>query len=269
MPAIAVVPGLDAPEAVDYPPPAWTVMGVPDARRLSPSDSSLWLFRLTVGTGSVLRWREDHGDEAVYVASGILRVVSGESSQDVPAGGSVIVESGVPAEVVAVQDAALLHMGATDARAPHTGPFGPPKPAGHVVHAVGPRGIYARSEPGRDTRFFADSSCPTCRITLMQTGRDSRYESAAHSHSQDELIHLLSGEIQLGRWTLGPGDTVYVAADRRYTFTSGEAGFSFLNYRRDASWHSVVRGGAPVLEGGAAHGFTRVADSVDLSPPGE
>jgi quercetin dioxygenase-like cupin family protein len=269
MPAIAVVSGHDAAEVVDYPPSAWTLTGLADALRLSPDDISLWLFQLTVGAGSVLRWNDGHGDEALYVASGLVRVVSDQTSQEIPTGGSVIVESGIPAEVVAVQEARLLHMGATDARAPRTGPFGPPKPDGHVVHAVGPRGIYARSEPGRDTRFFADSSCATCRITLMRTGRDSHYESAAHSHSQDELIHLLSGEIQLGRWTLGPGDTVYVAADRRYTFTSGEAGFSFLNYRRDASWHSVGRGGAPVMEGGAAHGFTRVADCVDISPPGE
>jgi quercetin dioxygenase-like cupin family protein len=268
MPALAVVPGHEAPAATDYPPPTWSMTCSPDARRLSPDGITLWLYRLNAGAGSVLRWDGAHGDEALYVTSGLVRVAGGEATRDVPAGGSVIIESGVRAEVVAAGDARLLHMGATDGRPPRNGPFGPPKPDGHVVHAVGPRGIYARSEPGRDTRFFADSSCPTCRITVMQTGRASQYESPAHSHSQDELIHLLSGEIQLGRWTLGPGDTLYVAADRRYTFTSGDAGFSFLNYRRDASWHSVVRGGAPVLEGGATHGFTKVADCVDVTAPG-
>jgi hypothetical protein len=89
--------------------------------------------------------------------------------------------------------------------------------------------------------------------------------SAPHSHSQDELIHVLTGQIALGRATLGPGDTLYVQAHRRYTFTGGPDGFSFLNYRPDASLHAVVRGGEPRLEGGAAHGFTHTADVVDVS----
>jgi hypothetical protein len=100
----------------------------------------------------------------------------------------------------------------------------------------------------------------------MRTSRDGPYVSAPHSHSQAELIHLLSGQITLGRTTLGPGDTLYVQADRRYAFTGGPDGFSFLNYRRDASLNAVVRGGEPRLEGGAAHGFTRIADAVDVSP---
>jgi hypothetical protein len=97
-------------------------------------------------------------------------------------------------------------------------------------------------------------------MTLMQTARSARYQSPAHSHSQDELIHLLSGEITIGRDVLMRGDTLYVPADRRYTFTSGDSGFSFLNYRRDASFHAVVRGGEPVLEGAATHGFDFIGD---------
>lgn len=245
----------DAAAAVAYPPTTWDVREPSDARLLSPSGISLWLYRITLGAGSRLRWADHHGDEAVYVLAGGLRVGAAE----VVAGGAAIVESGVSTEVLATADCRLLHFGAA-------GQYHAPAAGGHVVHAVGPAGVYAALGAGRDTRFYADSSCPTCRITLMRTGRDGPYVSAPHSHSQDELIHVLSGQIALGRTTLGPGDTLYVQAHRRYTFAGGPDGFSFLNYRPDASLHSVVRGGEPRLEGGAAHGFTHVADVVDVSP---
>jgi uncharacterized cupin superfamily protein len=267
MASLAITLERDAPEAIAYPPPAWELREPVQARLLSPPDISLWLYRITLGAGSELRWTDQHGDEAVYVLAGDLRVVGRPEEASVGAGGAVIVESGVATRVLATSDCQLLHFGSTRSDPPTDGPYGPPSPHGHVVHAVGPGGVYAAVGEGRDTRFYADSSCPTCRITLMRTGRDAAYASPAHSHSQDELIHLLSGEITLGHSTLGPGDTLYVQADRRYTFTGGPNGFSFLNYRRDASMHAVVRGGEPKLEGGATHGFAHVADSVDVSPP--
>jgi hypothetical protein len=262
MASLQITLDTDAAAALAYPPPAWDVREPLDARLLSPSGISLWLYRITLGAGSQLRWGSRHGDEAVYVLAGRLLVGDAE----VVAGGAAIVESGVSIEVLATSDCQLLHFGADSTDAPPDGPYGAPTADGHVVHAVGPAGVYAAAGDGRDTRFFADSSCPTCRLTLMRTGRDGPYVSAPHSHSQDELIHVLSGQITLGRTTMGPGDTLYVQAHRRYTFTGGPDGFSFLNYRPDASLHAVVRGGEPKLEGGAAHGFTRIADLVDVSP---
>jgi quercetin dioxygenase-like cupin family protein len=255
----------DAPMAAAYPPATWDVHQPSDAWLLSPPGISLWLYGSTVASGSRLRWAGRHSDEAVYVLAGSLRVAGRHGDADVAAGGVVIVESAVSIEVLATADSRLLHFGATSSDPPMDGPYGAPIADGHVAHAVGPAGIYAAAGEGRDTRFYADSSCPTCRITLMRTGRDGPYVSAPHSHSQDELIHVLTGQITLGRTALGPGDTIYVQAHRRYTFEGGPDGFSFLNYRPDASLHAVVRGGEPRLEGGAAHGFTHMADAVDVS----
>lgn len=267
MASLAITLERDAPAAVAYPPSTWELQGRLDARLLSPPDIPLWLYRISLGAGSELRWSDVHGDEALYVLAGSLEVAGRPQDATVVVGGAVIVESGVAAKVFATSDCQLLHFGSAFSEPPVDGPYGAPSAQGHVVHAVGPGGVYAAVGDGRDTRFYADSSCPTCRITLMRTGRDAAYTSPAHSHSQDELIHVLSGEITLGHSTLGPGDTLYVQADRRYTFTGGTEGFSFLNYRRDASLHAIVRGGEPKLEGGATHGFTHVADVVDVSAP--
>ena len=107
--------------------------------------------------------------------------------------------------------------------------------------------------------MFADSSCETCRITLFLTGRDGPYTSSMHSHSADELMILVGGEVRFGSRRLHAGDAVAIVADHRYGFRSGDEGFAFLNYRRDASEQTTV-GDAARPEGGAARGLTLVND---------
>ena len=132
---------------------------------------------------------------------------------------------------------------------------------GRGVHVVGPRGTYARVTDTGDSHYFADSTCPTCRITLLYVGRSFAYESPAHSHSQDELVHVLSGHLELGHRRVEPGDTLAIGAGVRYRFRGGDDGFSFVNYRRGASVQSQP-GVAPLLEGGAVNGFDAVMDLV-------
>jgi quercetin dioxygenase-like cupin family protein len=221
---------------------------------LSPDEFPLWLVRGTLEPGSSLQWDGTHGDEALHVTSGEVEV----DGHVCPTGGSVVVESGVPVNLRARGRANILHFGPADPTPPTDGFYGPAAAERHGVHVVGPGGTWAQVEGPRDSRFFADSTCPTCRLTLLYTGRDCAYESAAHSHSQDELIHVLKGELQLGAYRVGPGDTLAIAKDVRYRFRSD--GFGFLNYRRDVSHQTIDRDAPPILEGGEYHHFTPVMD---------
>jgi quercetin dioxygenase-like cupin family protein len=221
---------------------------------LSPEGFPLWLVRGTLEPGSSLRWPSAHGDEVLHVTEGEVEV----NGRVCPTGGSVVVEAGVDTTLRATGRAGLLHFGPTDPTPPADGFYGPADPESHDVHVVGPGGTWAQVEGPRDSRFFADSTCPTCRLTLLYTGRDCAYESAAHSHSQDELIHVLKGELQLGAYRVGPGDTLAIAKDVRYRFRSD--GFGFLNYRRDVSHQTIDRDKPPILEGGEIHNFTPVMD---------
>jgi hypothetical protein len=107
--------------------------------------------------------------------------------------------------------------------------------------------------------MFADSTCPTCRITLFVTGRDEPYTSSRHSHSADEVLYVLRGEVRFGSRRLGPGDAVAIEGGYKYGFRSGPDGFAFLNYRRDAS-EQTSDGDVARLEGGKARGLTFVND---------
>jgi hypothetical protein len=133
------------------------------------------------------------------------------------------------------------------------------------VHVIGPGGVDGRSEHLHETRFFADASCPTCRTSLMFSSRGARYESAAHSHSQDELIYVLDGELHLGSLRVGPGDTLSVPGLVRYRFSTGADGYRFLNYSADSSAYIPADPDGPKLGSGGriGNGFTYSGDGTD------
>jgi len=253
---IEIVRGDTATSSAWHPVAGHHVSDAARCRLVSPPGFSLWLVSIDLPAGGELTLPEVHGDESVAVLSGRL-VVDGRICEP---DGAVIVEAGAGAIVLRARgDTRVVHMGPTDPVVPTDGLNGAALP-GRAVHVVGPRGTYAAIEPGRDTHYFADSTCPTCRLTLLYTSRTREYVSDTHSHSQDELIHLLWGELRLGSQVVRPGDTLAIAAHRRYGFRSAADGFGFLNYRRDASEQTVERGSPPRMEGGLVNGLVPVMD---------
>ncbi|HUJ64407.1 MAG TPA: hypothetical protein VLX59_02650 [Acidimicrobiales bacterium] len=257
--AIAFARRDEAETGAGYAAPTCTLDGGATSWRAGFDGFPLWATWAEVAAGGELRWAGRHGDEGLYVVAGAL-VCNGRKC---PAGGAVIIESGVPARVRTPSGAVVVHFGPEDPEPPADGIHGPPAAEHRGVHVVGPGGIWAATEPGRDTRMFADSTCPNCRITLFLTGRDREYRSSAHSHSADEILYLLRGRIHFGSYQLGPGDAVAIRGDQRYQFRSGPDGFAFLNYRRDAS-EQTTEGSEPQLEGGRVRGLSFVNDTEYL-----
>jgi len=69
-----------------------------------------------------------------------------------------------------------------------------------------------------------------------------------HSHSEDEIIHVTSGELRLGRSAVGPGMSVAIPAGYRHGLRT-PGSLSYLNYRRDASTYTGMPGTEPIMEG--------------------
>jgi hypothetical protein len=241
----------------DHPIDRHRFIGGATTRLVSPPGFALWLVAGELEDGVSLQLPEVHGDEAVYVGAGALRV----DGVTCPRGGAAVIEAGAAPEIVAVGPTRVVHVGPRDPLPAAFG-TGTAPPAGTEVHVVGPRGTYAAVEPGRDTHYYADSTCPTCSLTLLYTSRSVPYVSDTHSHSTDELIHVLWGELRLGSQVVRPGDTLAIDADRRYGFRSGPDGFGFLNYRREASQQTIERGSPPRMEGGLVNGLTPVMDLI-------
>ncbi|HEX7097406.1 MAG TPA: hypothetical protein VF183_16080 [Acidimicrobiales bacterium] len=263
MRGIEIVHEADVVPEAHHPAGSQRIVGAPGSarcRRVSPAGFPLWLVVAELDAGTRLVWEGTHGDEAVYVRAGELELEEGRSTDGrrCPASGAIVVEADAPAVVRATQPTTVVHVGPVDPTQPTDGLNGPPEPSERGVHVVGPRGIFEAVEPGRDTHYYADSTCPTCRITLLYTSRSVPYVSPTHSHSQDEIIHLLAGEIRMGSYVLRPGSSVAIAADRRYGFRSGPDGFAFINYRRDASDQTIEPDKPPRREGGLVNGLRPV-----------
>ncbi|MFO0691186.1 MAG: hypothetical protein U0900_20980 [Myxococcota bacterium] len=240
------------------PVPGGRLVGVGRSRLESPLQASIWMCTALFEAGATLAWDAAHGEEAFYVEQGEVAI----DDRVCPAGSAIILEAKAAPTLRALAPSRVLHMGAYDETPPRAAARGSEGVAAPAIHVVGPRGVYEAIEPGRAARFFADATCPTCSVWLLLTSRSIEYESPIHSHAQDELIHLLSGEIRIGSLTLRPGDTVFIAADQVYRFRSGPEGFAFLNYRRAASLMTIRPTGQTIVENGASTGMVRIADAT-------
>lgn len=57
------------------------------------------------------------------------------------------------------------------------------------------------------------------------------FKTALHSHSEDEIIYIVDGEITFGDQVLGPRSIVRIPKGEKYQWTAGESGVRFLNIR--------------------------------------
>jgi hypothetical protein len=224
----------------------------------SPDGYSIWSAVSELDDGGTIEWDTAHGDDGVYVLSGALEVDGHRS----PADGAVVVESGVATVARAVGVTRVVHCGARDAEPPGDGLYGAPSADGHHVHVVGDRGWFSSGDRERvAVRWFADSTCPTCRIALFHVWRaEGGVRDRSHTHTQDELIHVLGGSVVVGGTTLPAVTCLAIPADHRYSLTSGPDGFAILNYRRDVSVQGYREGEPTELEGALARGGAEIGD---------
>jgi hypothetical protein len=221
------------------------------SKALSPPGYPLWLTKSELRDGGTLTWSDRHGDDGVYVLSGGLEI----GDRTIPAGGAIVVESGAEASARAHGETRIIHVGTASDTPPTDGLFGAPKPDGHHSHLVGPEGHFVSGQrEGVRAVWFADSTCPTCRIALFTVEVDGRKDAVAHHHTADEIIFVLGGAISMGRSTYGPGTALSIPGGMRYGFVGDESGHHFLNFRRDVSEQFNDRDGPGVLETALARG---------------
>lgn len=219
--------------------------GTASSAVFAPYEFELWLVVVQLEAGGTLEWKPAHGDEGIYVKSGSLDI----DGISCGAGSAVIVESEVAAVAHFRGPCTLVHVGSS---APASS-----SSEAHVRRALD-TGVHVFSgelEPIQvgsvSHRYYADSTCPTCRIAFFRIDSSAEYASPSHVHSEDEIIHVLSGSLQFGRQAVGPGSSVAISAGRRYGFRATEP-FSFLNYRADASTVTMAPGSRALEESARA-----------------
>jgi hypothetical protein len=220
----------------EYLAPSTSSKGKVASALFHPTDYSLWQVSAELQAGAELTWDGSHGDEGLYILEGTVEAAGAECGPE----GAIVVEAGATGTVRAITDTKLLHVGST-AEPPVTEGAGM-----HVVDAAAGRHVRFEGHPIENI-YFADSTCPTCEIVLFTVSSDEAHVAASHLHSEDEIIHVIDGELQVGPQTLRPGMSVAIPAGRRYGFRTPGA-YRFMNYRKAASTFTGAPGTDPVVE---------------------
>jgi hypothetical protein len=86
--------------------------------------------------------------------------------------------------------------------------------------------------------MHADSDCPTCSVWLHENRfppheplTEEQQQAGIHSHSEDEIIFVIEGEMRLGNKQAGTGTALAIAAQTLYSFSPGSNGLGFVNFR--------------------------------------
>lgn len=184
----------------------------------------------------------------------VAYVWRGEAVSDgnaIASGSSIIVEQGSSVSVSAGGEGAQLLVFSA-ARAPET-----QSPGGHVHLLPADRVPRYGSDGGHSGGLHADADCPTCSVWLHENHfppaeplSEEQQKGGIHSHSEDEIIFVIDGEMRLGNKQAGPGTALAIAADTLYSFSPGPNGLSFINFRaampseiRFANGHSMSETG--------------------------
>ena len=232
-----------------YAAPHCTVRGVARGSLFHPGGFSLWRVAGSLAEGTEIEWRSDHGDEAVFVLQGSLDL----DGVPIDQGSALIIEAGAPAIMRCLVASEVVHFGPASVVSRVDGPCGPAAEDGRHAHVVTrelARTIRFEGGDGATSVYFGDGTCPTCRITVFAYDGSvfsGGYRGVSHLHSEDEIMHVLDGELEVGSLRVAAGESIAVPRQLRYSFrTPGP--FNYLTYRADVSTAVVAPGSAPVVE---------------------
>lgn len=204
-------------------------------------------------------------DQLAYVWTGAVAA----GGRALAAGSSLIVEHGATLSVVGeAETSRVLAFSAAE-------PAARPRGGGHV-HLLpadrAPRSSALGGVEGLGGVMHADADCPTCELWLHENAfappeaPPARSEAGVHAHSEDEIIFVAEGELQLGDRLCGPGTALAIAANAFYSFSPGPGGLRFVNFRAGKPSDIRFKSGQTISETG--YWRERLPRPVYLSPVG-
>ena len=189
----------------------------------------LWALTAELAAGASLTWTQGHGEEGIYVISGAISTDAGTARP----GDLLVLETGARCTGAATEPTTLLHVGSTP---PPASEIDETTARVHLFPDGKPTAEFAAGEGVRmGTRIFVDGTSPSFRLNFLKLWSDGPTNAPAHCHSQDELIHVVTGALHVGPLTVSAGSTIAIPEDRFYAFRTDDS-FSFVNYRREQSW---------------------------------
>jgi hypothetical protein len=209
-------------------------------RMLEGAKAPIHLDRYCLSSGTGIEWDSADRCRTLFVETGAIAI----AGRRFPTGSVIIVEAGAHCLAMAEDDETELleFRHNRGAEAQH---------GGHV-HAVAGGDSPVIERDGISSSVHADATCPGCGVWLHENHiRKEGMTLDLHSHTEDEVIVVLEGEMIAGPRRLWPGAALSVAKNTLYAFTVGDGGLRFINFR-------------PSRPGYIAHGSGEVRDELTI-----
>jgi quercetin dioxygenase-like cupin family protein len=68
-------------------------------------------------------------------------------------------------------------------------------------------------------------------LQLFEVKLPAHAKQRVHAHHHDEIIYVVGGEMRVGKRSLKPGSSIFIAGETFYSFEAGPDGLHFLNFR--------------------------------------
>lgn len=193
---------------------------------------SLHLHRIDLDPGRTITVEAGAIDRLAYIWRGAAEL----GGHRFDAGSSAIAERGARLEIVGKGEGASLLVFSSSSPTDH------PLPGGKVYLLPAeraPRSDSLGGTPELGGVMHADAAMPSCSLWLHENhfpGSEPPSpadRAGVHSHSEDEIIFVVGGQMRLGQKLYGPGTALAIAADTLYSFTAGPRGLHFVNFRAE------------------------------------
>ncbi len=209
------------PEALSVPEVANLAFAGRIASRkvIDKDDFTLSLWRHELAPGATITLDAPAQDHTFYVVEGEMTV----GGTPVPPKGAASVGARAKTVIGAgAEGATVLHyVGHAESR--------PDKPGG-CVHILSQP--WLERSPVSSHALYFDSSCPNCSVWLHMTQGQKGSGAKPHYHTEDEIICVVEGEMNLGTRDVATGGAVGIAKEVVYSFNRGEGGLAFINFRQ-------------------------------------
>ena len=197
-------------------------------------DQPMWCWVHHLSPGAQIQWSKPPVAHGVFVWEGAIE--SDGKSYGVEAA-LVVEHHGVAAFHAGPEGAVITHF--------HRRPGHPEVPARSGGHAsfFDRDGIFCfdnRPTGGSAVTLYSDSGSETNDVWLHRSGSVPGRKLPSHCHSEDEVIFITKGVMQVGRKALTPGTALAIDQNTAYKFEAGPDGLTFINFRSTQPYYIPV-----------------------------
>jgi hypothetical protein len=215
--------------------PGVTMQGKIDTKGLVQTDDQpMWCWVHHLSPGAEMHWSKPPVAHGVFVWEGSIE--SAGKTYGVEA--AVVVEHRGEASLRAGPEGAVV----THFHRPPGHAEVPARSGGHA-HFFDRDGIFCfdnRATGGSAVTLYSDSGSETNDVWLHRSGSAPGRKLPSHCHSEDEVIFVTKGIMQVGRKQLTPGTALAIDQNTAYKFEAGPDGLTFVNFRSTQPYYIPI-----------------------------